>query len=399
MKRKFTVLALAFAMVLTMSASVFAAGTPDATADQHAAGSAAKFVKYLKIPDGVTVPGDAEFEFKFTPVAPATEDAHNETVPTSDYTEKVLTFKVSDMADAGVEGTKNKEYVKTINELFAGYEFKRAGEYLFKVTETNKGFERDTADGKFTEKMLCNTDAEEYTLRLYVKNGTPKTIADVTVVDKNGDKVNPTDDDPTPADTDDPNGEEGFTFINRYSKVVKKHNEPTNPNPDPNPEDPANPDHINKNDVTNKDGAFVLTKEVLGEYGDQTKDFTFTATLTMPEGEDAADYDVADNKTGDLDLAHGESFTYKALPVGTKITIAENDYSGVGYTANWTSSDANNALTVLVGEDGAYVICRNAFDDNSVTPTGIIINNLPYVLLIGLALGGIVLFSRKRRYE
>lgn len=399
MKKKLTVLALAFAMVLTMSASVFAAATPAATDDQHAAGSAAKFVKYLKIPDGVTVPTTAEFEFKFTPVDPATDDVHNETVPSGSYSEKVLTFTVADMADAQVDGTKNKEYVKTINEVFQGYNFPRAGEYLFKVTETDKGFERDTADGKFTEKMLCNTGEDEYTLRLYVKNGNPKTIADVTVVDADGNKVDPTDDDPTPADTDDPNGEEGFTFINRYSKVVKKHNEPTNPNPDPNPEDPENPDPINKNDVTNKDGAFVLTKEVLGEYGDQTKDFHFTASLTMPEDEDAADYDIDSNKTGDLDLAHGESFTYKALPVGTKITITESDYSNVGYTENWTSSDANNALTVLVGEDGAYVICRNAFDDNSVTPTGIIINNLPYVLLIGLALGGIVLFSRKRRYE
>jgi hypothetical protein len=83
--------------------------------------------------------------------------------------------------------------------------------------------------------------------------------------------------------------------------------------------------------------------------------------------------------------------------MGTKIAVEEAAVDG--YTQYFTTSADQNATTVLVGEDGAYAVCRNDFDDTKVTPTGIIINNLPYVLLIGLALGGIVLFSRKRRYE
>ena len=55
--------------------------------------------------------------------------------------------------------------------------------------------------------------------------------------------------------------------------------------------------------------------------------------------------------------------------------------------------------TYLVGEKGAYTNVTNEFQDENVTPTGIIINNLPYVLLIAIAFAGIVLFSRKRRYE
>ena len=70
MKKRLTVLALAFAMVLTMSASVFAVddNANAATASQIDTPAAAKLVKYVKIPDGATNPNPT-YTFKFTPTA------------------------------------------------------------------------------------------------------------------------------------------------------------------------------------------------------------------------------------------------------------------------------------------------------------------------------------------
>ena len=51
-----------------------------------------------------------------------------------------------------------------------------------------------------------------------------------------------------------------------------------------------------------------------------------------------------------------------------------------------------------IGNDGGYVYLVNAFDDSTVTPTGILINNLPYVLMVGIPVAvGAVMFVNKRR--
>jgi hypothetical protein len=128
------------------------------------------------------------------------------------------------------------------------------------------------------------------------------------------------------------------------------------------------------------------------EYADKDKEFDFTITVELPKN-NTETYNVP--KTAKLSH-NGESLNVAKLPIGTKITVQEA--AADGYTAKWTSSDQNKT-TVLVGEKGAYIKCTNTFEDNSVTPTGIIINNLPYVLVILLAIGGIAVFARKRRYE
>ena len=409
MKKKLTVLALAFAMVLTMSASVFAtganAGNTGAT-DKDYNSSEAKLVKYLQVAEGITLPTET-FTFTFTPAASKTSDY---AVPAGDFTETSAEIAVSDMSKATGSGdadTNNQIGSKTIAEIFDGYSFPRAGEYTFDVAETvpasaenNVVTTTDTAAGK-TTKMTYSSDT--YQLHLIVdKDGN---IDDVTVQDEGGTKVDATDVDPSNntggATTTSSNG--GFTFTNKYTKSITKHDEPKNPNPDPVPDDDTNPGDtpkdIDKTDKLSDQGAFELDKYVLGQYGDHTQDFTFTVTVDLP----ASDKDFTlpdgwvDGTAKDVNLQHEGNFKFAELPMGTKVTVEEADVSG--YTKSFTTSQSDNGLIILVGENGGYAICRNDFDDTSITPTGIIINNLPYVLLIGLALGGIVLFSRKRRYE
>lgn len=474
MKKRLAVLVLAFAMVLTMSASVFAAG-PNSGKNNGAATSApgdAALVKYAQIPEGVTFNdtlNNTTFTFTFTPYAPSNDKygvpVQNDPQLEGYWGSVTKSIKVSDMTKAagnanyGTDAdadTENRVGTLTIASIFTGYTFPRAGEFTFKVKET----------GSATNWTYS---ADEYLVRLVVDNG--KNIDDVTVqelepngnnddpdtpdVDESktpGAKVNPEDvkpgdnkkpDDPSTTDVDESKLEPspadslgGFTFTNLYQPTVTTHDEPskdpdgdgpgTPKNPDPDPTNPSTPAEIDKTDPTNVGGAFVLDKYVLGEYGDQSFGWTFPVTLTLPKNDPNFDVAKANNLTngsltkdpdngrvysGTITLKHGQEFKITELPIGTKIQVVESNGSKTGYTALFTSSKtttvtagvsnapATTAIEVLVTDKGGYVITRNSFDDTSITPTGIIINNLPYVLLIGIALGGIVLFSRKRRYE
>ena len=371
MKKRLAVLVLAFAMVLTMGASVFATGQN--SGDNGGATTynktEAQLVLYVKSAKDVTLQTET-FAFTFTPVE--VTPAKDWTVPAASHPAVSASIASSDLAE--VSGTEtNWKATLSIDSIFNGVTFPRAGEYTYTVAETAGS----------TTGMTYSS--ESYTLRLIVdKDGN---IDDVTVQKgTDGDKVDPTDvtpedNSPTPTPSAS-NG--GFTFTNNYVKVVETHPE----------EDPDNPGQY-----LTKNGALEVKKVVKGEYADYTKDWAFTVTVTLPDN--ASDFDLATNTPSDTALKNGESFVFAKLPAGSKITITETDANQGGYTTTFkgTKNNVANATQFVLSEDGQFVEVTNEFDDSSVTPTGIIINNLPYILLIGLALGGIILFTRKRRYE
>lgn len=423
MKKRLTVLALAFAMVLTMSASVFATGTRgDLPESEGVANTGFKvyLTKEFNVPEGVAL-ADAlpsgGFTFKAEPKAGVTDvDA----VPTGEH--PTLTFDAISFADndrAGGADSTDTKLVKTSEKDLTSLTYPRAGVYTWIITE----------NGTDDSKIDYNVGDKTYTLRVYVKNGTNGPEPDlVTVEPEGGKKIDagkPDSDENADADNDGNKTNDGndFRFVNNY----KPQDVTTNPT------DPDTP-----NDPSDDTGAFKLTKAVTGKYGDKTKKFIFTVNVTLPAGIDAIskaestegagdgwDYsavtggELAALKVGDntVKLADGETFSITKLPEGTKITVKEDgnehyipaydgaDTANNGTVATIAHQDGTEdqelavARAIKVGKKGANVAYTNDFNDSDVTPTGIIINNLPYVLLIGLALGGIVLFSRKRRYE
>ena len=59
-------------------------------------------------------------------------------------------------------------------------------------------------------------------------------------------------------------------------------------------------------------------------------------------------------------------------------------------------------VTSLVGGEGLNSTAfTNAYDDNTITPTGIIINNLPFVLMVAIAGSGLALYvvSKRRSHQ
>lgn len=143
-------------------------------------------------------------------------------------------------------------------------------------------------------------------------------------------------------------------------------------------------------------------------------------TFTFPEGTDAttlggvkgngAAITINQDGTYSFKLRTAESMKFTGVPVGTKISVVESatpNYKGsAAVVINGTTQDPvtatkyDEALTVSdksLGQKKNTVDVTNTY--NYVPTTGIIMNTLPYVLMIalcGAALMAFVAFKRRR---
>ena len=152
--------------------------------------------------------------------------------------------------------------------------------------------------------------------------------------------------------------------------------------------------------------------------------FTFTAAFAFPKGTDAntlGGIKDADGKPVTLEdgtytfkLKANENMKFTGVPVGTTITVKESaakNYKGSAeITINGTkltpvaATSYNTEFTVVnsqnsqkLGQKQNTVDVTNTYND--VPVTGIIMNTLPYVLMIalcGVALIAFVGFKRRR---
>lgn len=156
-------------------------------------------------------------------------------------------------------------------------------------------------------------------------------------------------------------------------------------------------------------GSLAVTKNVTGNMGDRNRYFKITVTLTG-EGEKnhAASYPVTGgsklvNGTDDTSastisvgtpadfyLKHDETFTIANLPYGVTYTVVEEDYSNDGYTTTTTYEtnmkiDSNSDTVTITNHKEAAV------------DTGIMLDSLPYVLLLTVCVVCMVAFFVKKR--
>ena len=210
----------------------------------------------------------------------------------------------------------------------------------------------------------------------------------------------------------------GFKFENTYVQEAGTGTNPSNPTPDP--------------DYT-ENGSLKISKNVIGNESSDTSftastsdEFNFTVNFVFPAGTDKNTLggvkvdgtDVTINGDGDatLILKHNETKKFTGVPVGTKIIVTE------AAKANYKGSAAvvinnedkvavvatkfNEEIKVLdeaantgykLGQNKNTVDVTNRY--NNVPTTGIIMNTLPYVLMVALcaaALFGFVAFKRKK---
>ncbi len=147
-----------------------------------------------------------------------------------------------------------------------------------------------------------------------------------------------------------------------------------------------------------------ISKTVKGAYGDKTKYFTFTVTLTGEAGltyPETFAVSGGSNTSNPATIALGTATTFLLkdgdtikianLPVGVKYEVTEAAVEG--YTT--TKSDDSGTITTGVDPTAAFTNEKDGTPD-----TGISLDSLPYVVILVVVLGGAaVLFLRKRHAE
>lgn len=278
--------------------------------------------------------------------------------------------------------------------------YPEAGKYEYTVTETQ------TADpivaNSEHEKMIMSQ--AEYTMDVYVTDGATGTEISNIVVNKVKDDAGQTATGKVDIGNTDTNR---FNFTNTYVQEAGTDTDPTNPDP-----------------IYNQFGSLNVSKKIVNANGTATTpddEFAFTATFAFPKGTDANTLGGIKANGGDVTLAEGGTYTFHlkanknmkftGVPVGTTITVKESaakNYKGSAeITINGTKltsvaeTSYNTELTAVrsqkLGQKQNIVDVTNTYND--VPVTGIIMNTLPYVLMIalcGVALIAFVGFKRRR---
>ena len=283
--------------------------------------------------------------------------------------------------------------------------FNEAGKYEYTVTESAT-----------TNPVIANDDHQklimskaEYKMDVYVVEDPVGTFKVDQIV------VNRTKDDKGTAkdgkvDISGNKDKNAFNFVNTYVQ------EAGTGKPDPDPEKPIVP-----GEDYNKYGSLNVSKKIdaQDETVDSSATFKFTATFAFPEGTDETTLGAKAGEsvlrltdgTYTFNLKDGENMKFTGLPVGTTITVTEAGaanykgsakvfLNGVEQTAV-TATKYNEKITPVdnkkLGQNKNTVDVTNTY--NHVPTTGIIMNTLPYVLMIalcGAALFGFVAFKRRR---
>lgn len=367
-------LAIALVMCLALGTTAFAANATGTEAES----ATATIVKELQIPAGTTTPTAT---FKFT--------ATSETADAPTIATKEIAYSSSDTATDG-------KIIKNL-DLFGGAAWAHAGVYVYTVKEIANTY---TAG----EKETMTYSQAEYKLTVVVANGTSglyvKEIAAQLIKNDSGDSiVAETKVDPNPDPSDPTNG--GIRFINTFVKGGAI--DPNDPN----------------------SSLMSLDKTVAGDIGDKTKAFAFTISASNPAIAPAADQTIkariynADNTYGDeltigsnteVSLKHGQKLVFMNLYAGANISFKETDAATAQYDVSATVKNGtadsvsynkeavtNTGVSINgVSESKASATVTNTL--NSVTPTGILLNNLPFILMIVIAAAGFVAYiSIKRR--
>ena len=277
--------------------------------------------------------------------------------------------------------------------------YTEAGKYEYTVKE-KQTVDPAVVNGEH-EKMIMSQAV--YTMDVYVSNvGNGYEISNI-IVNKNNDDEGTA----VTGKVDISNTtKNGFNFTNTYVQEAGTGTDPTNPDPDYKTYGSLDVSKIIKTDAA--------------DTADTNKEFEFTANFTFPTGTDGTTLDakatIGDSTTTitgtshTFKLKHGQNVKFTGLPVGTKISVTESatpNYKGSaevvinnGTKEAVAETKYNEALTVsdkTLGQNKNTVDVTNTY--NYVPATGIIMNTLPYVLMIalcGAALMAFVAFKRRR---
>ncbi len=398
--RKFFALVLAMALSFGMFTTAFG-GTATSPAE-------AVITKVLQMPEGTTTP-NAHFEFEITKVSLDGQTGEAALAQMPDLADVTINFTGTDTGSV-VAGLK--QVIVESGNILAGVTWTQTGVFKYKVVETEGTYITSTGEtmtyspASYEVAVLVNYDAATDTY--FAEQVTAIIGTEDTSAQDVGTKV-----DATP-------GAGGMVFTNTFTKVLG------GPDPD--------------------DSVLSISKEVAGDYADPQKYFPFTLTVNKAATLsstvtykvyvlDAAGTVVTSTNHADenhiksdgtenyievtsgvpivVSLKDGERLSFVDMAVGTSYTVMEQ--ANVSYTPSAVvvvngatpqtlTGSANSALTVgenLIGESTNTVDFTNT--STTVAPTGITLNQVPFIVMIGLAVAALGCYvwvkTRKRESE
>ena len=427
------VLALGLSAALPASAAL--TGSPTKT-------STAAITKQFQMPKGTILPAGIKFEFSIKSKsedgsAPSAAMQAGDTKVSDTEGKSTITFAGTETGTTDAKDTTS--YYKESAELFRNVKWTHPGVYEYEVTEIADTYAVNATPPP-TEAMTYSKAV--YTMFVYVIEKDGKYVIDYIsawkTIDDNGDEI--TDQvkvDPTPKDDRTDGKYSEMVFVNSYVKT----NGPIDP-----PVDPPTPE----------DATLSVSKEVAGTYGDSTIYFPFSMTVTAPDlvknppayKAAVVERDPADackciivtspsNYAGAIDadgyisftsgaappsfnLKHGQFLAFINTPVGTIYEVKETGTALYTAKAKVTTNGVQGAQEeAIVGQDLMLPKASNTVytdklyvgeaknsadflnDRGTTTPTGISVDNLPFIVLIGLAAAGlagfVVLKSRRNK--
>ena len=416
--RLITSMALAMILMFSTAQAAFAADYAEGTKDKPAE---AKITKVLKMPAGTSTP-KAGFSFKFDALEVDGVKATDTNMPV--IPERKVTFD-GDEKDYGSGGVK-MVFKETIN-IIDGVKWTHAGVYEYKVTEVPGTY--STPTGVNYKDTMIDSKASYY-IKVYVVNKSDNSdevyvqyITAHMIQNDNGTTLNEASKvDPTPGNPLKDGDHSKLIFTNFYLKITGG-------------DDPTDP----------KQTVLEISKTVTGTMGDHSKYFKFNVTITSPEvgaadGEKYKAYVVEDIKGVDtiatskdngifsgpdnigqyieftsgtvrtVSLKHGQRLAFVGLPVGTSFTVTEEavaEYKAScvlildGTTPEEFKNDTYETKLEIkestIGEAKNSAAFTN--DHKDVTPTGIGVDDLPYIILIAfiaIMLAGFIVYGISR---
>ena len=422
-------ISLTFIMSFASVQSVLAAGEP--VTGSEAKPAEAAITKILKLPIGTDIPA-ATFKFVAAPVKVDGVDYNSSNMPQIG-TGGIITIQYTGNELNDVNGTTVQGITavpKESGNIFGNVPWPHAGEYVYVITEVENT--NTVIDADQSQDLKYNKTTK-YTVTVFVRESkaTPGTYyvfaygAEITVKD-NDDQEEGSKVDATPKDPVVTGGYSNMIFTNTYVK--------TNGGTDPKTND-----------------KLFISKKVDGEFASTTVYFDYELTVTAPSLVSGAPvykaYVVADidnvatvvtsAANGDIGgsddygsyinfvsgtaksfrLKDGQKLVFVSTPVGANYKVSESAANAYkpSVTAVYNGKELftevgklNFGLAIpseanpdplYVGETNTGAKFVNTRDE--VLPTGLNVNDLPFIGIILLAMGALIAFvvvkSRKKK--
>ena len=161
----------------------------------------------------------------------------------------------------------------------------------------------------------------------------------------------------------------------------------------------------------------TIGKTVTGNLGDNSKYFAVNVTLTGEAGAASQTFTVTGGSYTDnpneittgtqttFYLKDGETLHIENVPYGVAYTVAEQDYTSADeggydaakYTLNGTSTGTTSITDENVDSDTEAVQITN--NKGTQIDTGVILDSLPYIILLVIVIGAAVVWFLRRRMD